>query len=76
MPTSQSSKRIALASTPKPEVDWAIEYKKARSAYIWARKQAREKGDRVTVARAEEHYKKMELAYRVDQLNKKSSQGK
>lgn len=60
----------------EPEVDWAIEYKKARSAYIWARKQAREKGDRVMVVRAEEHYKKMELAYRVDQLINRSGQGK
>ena len=55
----------------EPEVEWATKYKKARNKYIWAVKNAPEK-----VAVAKENYKKMELAYRVDQLIKGSAQGK
>jgi len=63
----QALPRTALQLLPmgldENTVDWAVQYKKARNKYIWTTKNAPEK-----VAEAKEHYKKMELAYLVDQL--------
>jgi len=52
--------------------DWELEYRKARTALKKARREAMR--TQQTVRQAEEHYKKVELAFRVDQLNK--AQGK
>jgi hypothetical protein len=56
------------------EPNWADEYRKARTRLNSAKKRALE--NQKELAQAKEHYAKMEIAYRVEQLLSGAVQGK